>query len=185
MNPVLTSTTTPARRWRRWRRAAGSAALNLAAAGGAVCLLALIAAWVFGITIILFKTGSMAPTIPAGSAAIVREVPVSQVRVGDVVTVDRLGKLPVTHRVIAIDQQEGASRALTLQGDANPAADPEPYAVDTVRIVLFSIPGVAPWFVAARHPAVMALITVAVTALVVWVLWPHHQRPATGGDRHG
>ena len=34
------------------------------------------------------KTGSMSPTIPQGSAALVREIGVNQVHVGDVVRVE-------------------------------------------------------------------------------------------------
>ena len=52
--------------------------LNLAAAGGAVCLIAVVLAVAFNITLILFKTGSMSPTIPAGSLAVVREIPAAE-----------------------------------------------------------------------------------------------------------
>ena len=50
----------------------------------------------------MFKTGSMSPTITAGSVALVREIPASEINVGDVVTVDREDALPVTHRVTSI-----------------------------------------------------------------------------------
>ncbi|MDD9205229.1 S26 family signal peptidase, partial [Georgenia sp. 10Sc9-8] len=74
--------------------------LTVAAAGGALCLLAVAAALVLDVSMIMFRTGSMAPSIPTGSLAVVREVPAKDVAVGDVVTVDRPGRLPVTHRVV-------------------------------------------------------------------------------------
>lgn len=156
----------------RIRQVLGAAVLNLAAACGVLCLLALAAAWLFDITIILFKTGSMEPTIPTGAAAVVRQIPAADVNVGDIVTIDRPGTLPVTHRVIAITPGNGDLRAITLQGDANPAPDPAPYTVQQVRLVLAWVPGVAPWIVAARQPLVMTLVTVGVSALVVFTLWP-------------
>ncbi len=42
-------------------------------------------------------TGSMSPTIPAGSVVVTERVPAAAVRAGDVVTVPRAGAaLPVT-----------------------------------------------------------------------------------------
>ena len=150
--------------------------LNAAAALGAVCILLVLAAWLFQVSIILFKTGSMAPGIPAGSAAVVREVPAEQLRPGDVVTVDRPGRLPVTHRVVSAEPAADGRTSLVLRGDANAQDDPAPYVVSTGRIVLASVPGIAPLFVAWSHPLVLGGMTLAVAALVAWVLWPSRVR---------
>ena len=88
----------PTKRSGAWRLA--DAALTLAAIGGVLCIAAVVAATFFDITLIMFKTGSMSPTIPAGSVAVVREIPASEAAVGDVVTVDRTDLLPITHRKI-------------------------------------------------------------------------------------
>src|SRR5688500_5253324 len=112
---------------RKSARVLGEVVLTVLAAGGALCIVLVIAAGWFGVSIILFSTGSMSPTIPAGSAALVRDVPASEVEVGDVVTVDRVDALPVTHRVVAVEGS-GSSRELTLRGDANPVDDPLPYS---------------------------------------------------------
>jgi signal peptidase len=72
----------------------GSTLLNLAALGGVVCIVLVILATCFNITLIMFKTGSMSPTIPTGSLALVREIPASDIRIGDVVTVDAQGSSP-------------------------------------------------------------------------------------------
>ncbi|MFE4080873.1 signal peptidase I [Paenarthrobacter sp. YIM B13468] len=153
--------------------------LNLAAAGGTVCLIAVVLAVAFNITLILFKTGSMSPTIPAGSLAVVREIPAAEIKIGDVVTVDRPGKLPITHRIQSVGPAEGAARTITMKGDANADADPAPYVVERVRIVLWSVPGLAYPLAAAANPVVLGVTTVCVAALVSWVLWPRN------GSRNG
>lgn len=150
--------------------------LNLAAIGGAACILLTLAAVFFHITLIMFKTGSMSPAIPAGSLAVVREVPVSEVRIGDVVTVDRPGQLPVTHRVTSSRMVDGTTAVLTLKGDANPVEDPAPYSVSKVRRVLYSVPGIAYLVAGASNPWVLGGTTVAVSALVTWALWPRPER---------
>ncbi|MEO7015327.1 MAG: signal peptidase I [Leifsonia sp.] len=160
---------------------AGSVLLTLAAVGGVVCILAVIAALFFQISLIMFKTGSMSPTIPAGSVALVRQVPANQVHIGDVVTVDRPGELPITHRIVGIAQAANGAVALTLRGDANPQDDPAPYLVAHVRLVLTSVPGAAPVIVAASNPIVLGSVTLAASLLVGWAFWPRRREDA-GGD---
>lgn len=150
----------------------GDALLTVASVGGAVCILLVIAALFLDISMMLFKTGSMSPTIPAGSMAVVREIPATDVVVGDVVTVERAGKLPVTHRVIEVRPGPDGAVQLTMQGDANPVPDSEPYVVDRVRIVLWSVPGVASVFVFLAQPWVMLAMAVLVAGLVTWAFWP-------------
>jgi signal peptidase len=128
--------------------------LNIAAIGGTICIVTVVAALFFNITLIMFKTGSMSPAIPAGSLAIVQKIPASQVHVGDVVTVDRGNQLPITHRVVSVSPH-GNEYALTLRGDANSENDPEPYITSDVRIVLFSMPGLAFPVAALSHPIVL------------------------------
>jgi signal peptidase len=153
-----------------------SAVLNVAAVGGVLCIAWVAAALVFHVSLIMFRTGSMSPGIPAGSLALVREIPATEARVGDIVTVDRPGLLPVTHRVVEVSAPAGAhagrSAELVLKGDANPTVDPAPYRVSTVRIVLWSQPGLARVVVWLGHPAVIGSLTVATTALVTWMFWP-------------
>lgn len=170
---------TPRIRCRQFQQHVREALLNLAAAGGAVCLIAVVLALAFNITLILFKTGSMSPTIPAGSLAVVREIPAADIKIGDVVTVDRPGKLPITHRIQSVGPAEGAARTITMKGDANADADPAPYVVERVRIVLWSVPGLAYPLAAAANPAVLGATSVCVAALVSWVLWPRN------GSRNG
>lgn len=146
--------------------------LNLTAVGGAVCILLLVLAVAMDVTLILFKTGSMSPTIPAGSLAVVREIPAAQITPGDVVTVDRPGKLPVTHRVTSVSGSGDASRTITMKGDANAFEDPAPYTVESVRRVLWSAPDLAPAIVRMSSPPALAAVTMAVAGLVTWGFWP-------------
>ncbi|MFD6770939.1 hypothetical protein ACFWC6_32495, partial [Micromonospora chalcea] len=101
-----------ARRGRGVIARVGDLALTLLAVGGTVCVVLVPLAFFFDISLILFKTGSMSPTIPAGSLAVVREIPASEVEVGDVVTVDRTPLPPITHRVVQIADGGGPTRLL-------------------------------------------------------------------------
>ncbi|MFP3466388.1 signal peptidase I [Leifsonia sp. SIMBA_070] len=153
-----------------------STLLNVAAVGGVLCIAWVVAALVLHLSLIMFRTGSMSPGIPAGSLALVRQIPASEARVGQVVTVDRPGQLPVTHRVVSVTQAPGARPGspaeVVLKGDANPTVDPAPYRVATVRLVLWSQPGLARVVVWLGHPAVIGSLTLGTAALVMWMFWP-------------
>ncbi|WP_082018832.1 signal peptidase I [Brevibacterium linens] len=153
----------------------GGAVLNILAVLGVVCIVLVVLGFVFNISIIMFKTGSMSPTIPAGSASLVREIPAADMEVGDIVTVDRGDKvLPVTHRVTDIKNIDESTGAVTfeMKGDANAEKDPDPYTAETVRAVMFSVPGVAPILQQWRNPFLLGGITIAASLLVVWAFWP-------------
>lgn len=177
--PAMAPAPPPVRR-REFGRMLGDLALWIAAAAGVVCIVLVILAVTANITLILFRTGSMSPTIPAGSVAVVQRVDAAQVQVGDVVTVDREGELPVTHRVTSINP--GASdpeRIITMRGDANATDDPFPYTVTSVRTVLFSIPGIATVIAGMGDPWVLGGLTAGATVLVIWAFWPRSGSFAT------
>lgn len=153
----------------------GDVLLWIAAIGGVLCILGVAATFALHVSLIMFKTGSMSPTIPAGSLAVVHEIPASEIRVGDVVTVDRAGELPVTHRVTSV-AGSGDTRTITLRGDANPTDDAAPYVVSAVRIVWLSIPGWANVVVWFSNPLVLGALTLGATALVTWAFWPRDER---------
>ena len=168
---------------RGWSRVASitrSTLLNVAAVLGSLCIVLVVLAVVFHITLIMFKTGSMAPDIPTGSLAVVRQIPAEDAKVGQVVTVDRTGLLPVTHRVVGTHAGPAGTTVLTLKGDANPTADPAPYTVRSVRLVLVAMPGLAYVIVWLSNPVVLGMLTIAVSALIVWVLWPRGERTERG-----
>ena len=176
---------------RRWALAA-DIGLWMAATVGTICIVATVCAVVFGVQIVLFSTGSMSPTIPAGSAALTRDIPASEIAVGDVVTVERAGMLPITHRVVAVGPSATAAdaRMIEMRGDANAVDDPLPYDIQRARLVVASVPGIAPAISSLRSPWVLGGVTLAATALVVTVCWPRRRRrdqpddsSDTGGDQ--
>lgn len=168
----------------RFARVAGEVLLWLAAAGGVVCIVLVVLAYALDITLIMFRTGSMAPAIPAGSVAVVQRVPASEIAVGDVVTIDRDGQLPVTHRVTSVvDGPSPDERILTMRGDANEADDPHPYTVSSGRIVLLAVPALAPVVVAFGNPLVLGGVTLAAAVLVGWAFWPRGEAPSPAPAR--
>ncbi len=158
-------------------RAVREALLTLAALGGVICIVLTVLAFTGGYTLIMFKTGSMSPTIPAGSVALVQRIPASDVAVGDVVTVDRANALPVTHRVTSVSPGDSdAERIITMQGDANETEDPAPYTVTDVRIVRGSLPHLANVIVGFGNPLVLGGLTIGASVLVTWAFWPKEGR---------
>ena len=146
--------------------------LWIAAVGGVVSISIVVVSVVFGISLIMFKTGSMSPTIPAGSLAILRKIPASEIRVGDIITLDRANELPITHRVTSVMPQEGEFRAVTMRGDANLSDDASAYVVDRGRIVMLSIPGLSSVVVWFSNPLVLGGLSVGAALLVTWGFWP-------------
>lgn len=114
-------------------------ALNVGAVAGAICILATLASVFFGITPLVLRSGSMSPEIPTGALAFARSVEASDLRVGDVVSVDNASGTRITHRIVAIHDLDGQAE-LTLKGDANSVPDPAPYVVADADRVLFSVP---------------------------------------------
>ena len=163
--------------------ALGSAVLTVAAVGGALCIILVILAAVFHITLIMFKTGSMSPTIPTGSLAVVEQIAGPDIKVGDVITVDRQDALPITHRVTTVTPLDGGAVSITMRGDANARDDAMPYVVTTARKVLFSVPGLAYAVAAMSNPIALGGITLGAAGLVSWAFWP--RETALGKRRAG
>ncbi|MFC8932558.1 signal peptidase I [Rhodococcus sp. NPDC057135] len=115
------------------------AALTTGAVLGILCIIATALSFAFGIKPVVFRSGSMSPAIPTGSLAFVKSQPVSELSVGDIVSVTTSGGERLTHRVYGIDQLDNNLSSLTLKGDANNAPDSETYAVADADLVVFSM----------------------------------------------
>lgn len=113
--------------------------LTIGAGVGVACLLAAATCLVLGLRPMVVTTGSMSPTIPAGSLAFAHDDAANDARVGDVVAVRRAEGSRVMHRVVSAVPVDGRV-ALTLQGDANSTPDDETYVVDRVLAVRFHVP---------------------------------------------
>ncbi|WP_299039114.1 signal peptidase I [uncultured Pseudokineococcus sp.] len=153
------------------------AALTTGALLGSACLALLVLGTVLDATLVVFKTGSMAPTMPTGALAVVRQVDAADVVVGDVVTVTREGKLPITHRVVetSADPAVPGGAVLVLRGDANDSLDPAPYEVTRVGRVVWSSPHLGSWLEGAQRPLVLGVATLLVAGLAVVVSWPQRE----------
>ncbi|MEJ5946086.1 signal peptidase I [Pseudokineococcus basanitobsidens] len=154
---------------------AREAVLTTAAVLGTACLVLVVLGAVLDASLVVFRTGSMAPTMPTGSLAVVRQVDARDVVVGDVVTVERgAGQLPITHRVVrtTADPTTAGGTLLELQGDANAVPDPAPYAVDRVGRVVWSAEGLGAVAEHLRTPPVLGGATLLVAVLVTSAAWP-------------
>lgn len=124
-------------------------------------------------------TGSMRPTLPLGSVAVVVPVPVERIAVGDVITyaipVD--DHRVVSHRVVEV-VEPGVVRT---KGDANTAADPWVAELKgtTAWKLRGSVPGAGYLIQAMRQPwlRVASVLVSTMTMLVVGMrrIW---RRPA-------
>ena len=150
--------------------------IGLAGLLGVIAILVTIAPF-FGWTVVRLATGSMTPTFPTDSLLVTHEVPAADVAVGDVVMVQRVGELPITHRVVAMQLGAGGLEQLTLKGDANASTDPAPYLVREVGLVTAGIPWGGQVFVDLRSTPGLAGLTVFAALIVLWAWWPKQSPP--------
>ena len=156
-------------------RVAKDIVVGIAGVLGLLAITWIVMSTFFGFTLVVFRSGSMAPTMPTGTAAIAAPVAAADISVGDVLTVDRgVGELPITHRVVAISPhpRDAEARLITMRGDANDTDDREPYAVTEALRTVASAPHVGTWMTYLRQPGVMAVSTLVLAGIVTWGLWP-------------
>ncbi|MDP3967966.1 MAG: hypothetical protein Q8Q02_06765 [Nocardioides sp.] len=122
----------------RLRRSAREVALTVGATLGLVCILAALAAAFLDVHLLVFRSGSMAPTVDTGGAALARTVPAAELEVGNIVSVVGEDRIRVTHRVVALEPA-GDAVALTLRGDANRVDDSAPYVVTSAERVFVHV----------------------------------------------
>ena len=93
-----------------------------------------------GYPAVTVQGGSMGDSLPRGSVAITRWVPADEVEAGDVIVIKRADTTAVIHRVVTIEEQDGAF-VVETKGDTNPASDPG-YTVLTGRVAVqtYTIP---------------------------------------------
>ena len=139
-SPVTTFVwTTPARRTSVGRHL-GNWGLTLLAALGVACVAATLACAALGVTALRVRSGSMAPAIPAGSVVFTQEVPATELRVGDVISVTGHDGGRVTHRIHSIEAEAGAVHRMILQGDANALPDRDALHASSAERVVLSVP---------------------------------------------
>ena len=151
-------------------RIAQNIVLGIVALIGALSITFVAVALVFGLRPADVVSGSMRPTLPVGSVVLTKEVPASTLRVGDIVQVPRTDTDGVvTHRIQQIAADTDGTYRLTLKGDANKIADPQPYTVRTAGLYKADIPvlgAVAEWVKA--YPVYAVAIMLAVLTFAFW-----------------
>lgn len=114
-------------------------ALTVGAVVGVFCIVVAVASMLFGITPLVFRSGSMSPTIGTGALGLAKTVPAEDIRDGDVVSIVDDSGTRITHRVVATTPIEGELVSLTLKGDANTAADVAPSMETEADVVFFHV----------------------------------------------
>ena len=113
--------------------------LTVGAVLGVVCLLLAAGSALFGLRPLVFRSGSMSPTIDTGALGLAREVDAARLEVGDVVSVPTGDGERVTHRIVRVTHR-GETATLALRGDANEAPDARTYVVGSADRVLLDVP---------------------------------------------
>lgn len=118
-------------------------------------------------------TGSMSPGINPGDVVVSVKTPVSELKVGDVITYS----IPIddhrieTHRVASIKREAGAT-SVTTKGDANSGADP--WVAVLSEDYVYTEAGVVPYLGdvirALRQPLVQSVLLHGASALLVVVV---------------
>ncbi|ROQ36743.1 signal peptidase I [Frondihabitans sp. PhB188] len=122
---------------------------------GVLCLLVAAAALLFGVTPLVFRTGSMSPQIPTGALALSKTVPAAELQPGDVVSVIRGDGERVTHRLVSKAERPDGAWSLVIKGDANAEADPDPIVTRSADRVFWSTPGLGFVLSAVSKPQVV------------------------------
>ena len=119
-------------------------------------------------------TGSMSPGINPGDVVVSVKTPVSELKVGDVITYS----IPIddhrieTHRVASINRDSSGATSVTTKGDANPGPDPwtavlsEDHVYTEAGVVPFLGDGIR----ALRQPLVQSVLLYGAPALLVVLL---------------
>ncbi|MDF9751649.1 signal peptidase I [Arthrobacter sp. ES3-54] len=131
-------------------------------------------------------TGSMSPGINPGDVVVSVKTPVSELKVGDVITYS----IPIddhrieTHRVASIKRDAGTTSVIT-KGDANPGADPwvAVLSEDYVYTQAGVVPHLGDAIRALRQPLVQSVLLYGASALLVVVvltaIWKKPAEPGT------
>lgn len=114
-------------------------ALTAGAILGVISLLVGVAGFALGIRPLIFRSGSMSPTIETGALALAHPVRAADLTIGDVVSVTTGTGDRVTHRIVDLTLS-GQVATLELRGDANEASDQELYRVAQADRIFFSVP---------------------------------------------
>jgi signal peptidase I len=162
-------------------------ALSVGAVMGLLCISASMCAVFFGVTPLVFRSGSMAPAIDTGSVALARMVPAAELQVGDVVSVDLADGTKITHRITEIVGLVGNSAELVLKGDANDVVDPETYVVTEAQRVFADVPYAGyfvSWLSTPFAWGIGAVLSISLIAIAWQPSERKNERPRHSSGKH-
>jgi signal peptidase I len=157
-------------------------ALTVGALLGLVVLVGAVLGPTFGARPVFFRSGSMAPSIETGSLALVRRVPATDLRAGDVVTVTTRSGTRVTHRIVGIEPSSSGHVVLTLRGDANRSVDAERYLVGSAYRVFWHVPRLG--YAASALSTTPTLLAFGLTLAGLLAARGPSGSPSAGRPRH-
>lgn len=122
------------------------------------------------IEFIIVGGGSMEPTIPFGSVAVMRSIDGRDVEPGMIIKFRGENGRMVTHRAMSIDPATGN---ITTRGDNNPSDDLRPVRPDQVEArYLFNVPRVGRFLHwASSRQGVMVFVLVPGTLIIAGEVW--------------
>lgn len=119
-------------------------------------------------------TGSMEPALAPGALVVVKPVPTSELRAGDVITFQPYSGNPsvVTHRIIGIYYDMSGQQRIYTQGDANNVADDWALVPEQVRGKLwYSVPQLGRVNLLLTGDSRVLAITAVAGGLIVYAAW--------------
>jgi signal peptidase I len=140
----------------------------------------------FGRQLVIIRGGSMSPAIPIGALVDETAVPLSQIRVGDVISYSEPNNVVITHRVVGISNQPDGLY-FQVRGDANEGPDPDLVPGTSVTGVAQHV---APFlgyllYMLTTPSGIVSIICLALTMwLAIWLLEESEDRN-DGGDHDG
>ncbi len=174
-------------RQRSWARAAARLAGVLAFLG-VLGLLALLLATMAAPRLLGYQSyviygSSMEPTIKVGSLILAKPAPADDLQVGDIVVFRGSGNgTMLTHRIVAIRQEDGQRHFLT-KGDASNGADPQEVSLeDGAQRVAHHVPYLG-YFVDFAKSTTGMILLVVLPALGLLALQLTKSRQAAAKDR--
>lgn len=168
-------------RGRRIARVVSELALTVGSLLGVAIAVVTVLAAQSGFQPLVVRSGSMEPTIATGSMVLTEEIDASEIRVGDVVAVERPDHTRVTHRVVSI-VVKGEAVELVLKGDANEDPDPVPVTVRHAQRLVWQAPMIGrmlAWLATAPGGFLLGCIVTTVIGIAAGGRPPRRRRSLT------
>jgi signal peptidase len=119
---------------------------------------------------LVIMSGSMEPTIPVGSLAMVEPIPSANLQRDDIIAYkpNETVQMPIVHRIVSVEMRQGV-RYYVTRGDANTGADAELALPPTAWRVFFNVPFIG-YIVSSTSSSVMSILLIGVPIFLIPLL---------------